>query len=286
MTENNRTPADDRQNGFLVFVLSLLCPGLGEYYLSEKGRPAVLWFIRIFILIFFPMYISASRLPASIFFASAAASIFVLHIFSALSAARLSRTKWIDPLFSTRSFKSCIIFFIFNTITAVIALLFFLSGMSPYRVKDEVYPLVKKSNVLMISSRDANVYEPSDMVLLHNGSLVRIISAGESFVEYSGGVIFVDGEKLPQTVPSAEILEQYGIRTPEEIYSESCNNVSYLVSHSQKNDMKKEEYRLKSGDYLVVSDDRRSASPYIVAKDKIRGLAERIDILPKGIKFK
>jgi hypothetical protein len=286
MTASNRTSIDDRQSSFLVFVLSLLCPGLGEFYLSEKGRPAVLWFIRLFILIFFPMYIASSRMSASIFFVSAAASVFVLHLFSAVSAARLSRTKWIDPLFYTRSFKSCMLFFIFSSISAVIALLFFLSGMSPYKVKADAYPLVKKGDVLMISSRDANMYEPSDMILTHDGSLVRIITAGESYAEYSGGIFFVDGEKMQQTVPSAEILEQYGILTPEEIYSESRNTVSYLVAHSLKSDTKKIEYRLKAGDYLVVPDDRRSAVPLIITKEKIRGLVERIDILPKGIKYK
>jgi hypothetical protein len=268
MSNNMAVYGKGRIRPFPVF-LSLLVPGSGEMYQGYPARALLLWLIRIFIPLFIPAYLFDSRINPAYPFLAGILILLLSHIYSMMSSASLSRIS--------RDFESprrsgiavCFFYFFLHFVSFFLSLMFLLSSVHPKVIKKGIYPVIPPGDIIFVSKRSADVFLPGDLILDESGAFVRIIAAGESYIEYSGGVFKVDGALLKQTPPDSAAVKS---SADEEVFSENTGSILHLVARSKS--MKKDitSYSLKNGELLVIPDDRRSAMPSVIKKDAVSGL--------------
>jgi TM2 domain-containing membrane protein YozV len=253
---------------FPVF-LSLLVPGTGEMYLGHPGRALILWLVRILVPVFIPVYLYDSRIDPACPFAAGIFVLLFLWMYSIRSAVSLSRVS--NEFEESRKCGISIIFFYFiiHFVSFFLSMMFFLSSVHPQIVKKGLFPSIAPGSVVFVSKRSSDIYAPGDLILDKKNSFVRIIAAGESYIEYSDGVFNVDGALFKQTPPESLPVK---ISAGDEVFVEDSGSFFHLVARRKTAEKRIVSFSLAPKEFLVISDDRRDTVPVVMQENEARGL--------------
>jgi hypothetical protein len=261
---------------FRALMMSILCPGLGEYYCRETARAFFILVIRVCALAFPAAYLYDSSANAKVYWAGSLALITATHFYSVIYFALRNSLEMDDLNLSYRGFPACTGFFIFHWALVLASAVLFTSFFRVVKIaNDDGYPLYRAGEYVLVSARAPQLYHDGELVMTRAGEVARVICSDEgSILDYSAGRIFINDVAVDQTVKTEDELRSAGILPDEDIYAEQFLGTYYLVA--RKNDAKaeKKKYVIGRNELMLCSDNRKDFQPSVVSRDLIAGRVE------------
>jgi hypothetical protein len=249
--------------------LSIIATGLGEFGQGDTARALFMLLIRPFSLLFPVVYLYSRRESSLPFVVTAVSIVLLMNIVSPIIAYRMAaggRSKH-----THRRVTACVLFFITHWLLLFVALYSFLSIFSVRVLRDNGgFPSLPEGSIVLVSVREPSVFISGDSVLIKkNGgiSAVRVLCGEEgAFVEYRGGIVYVLGNELPQTIRGARELLMLGLPNDERIYYEQSY---YIVRNPTDEKVKKKRYDLSQGELVVCRDNRIDTEPFVIKRSNV-----------------
>lgn len=257
-------------------LLSILCPGLGEFYCHETARALLILVVRICALAFPAAYLYDSASNAKIFWAASLSIVAATHFYSIIYFALRSSLEMDDLNLSYRGAPACTIFFIFHWVLVLAAAILFSSFLRIVKLSsDEGYPLYRSGEYVLVSVRSSMRYHDGELVMTRAGEVARVISSDEgSVLEYSSGKILINDVAVEQSVKTADELRAAGIAPDEDIYAEKFLGSFYLVALKKEEKSVKTKFVIGRNELLLCPDNRKDYQPALILRDLIVGRVE------------
>jgi hypothetical protein len=257
-------------------LLSILCPGLGEFYCHETARALLLLFVRICTLAFPAAYLYDSSVDAKFFWAGSLALIAATHFYSVIYFAFRNSSEMDDLNLRYRGFPACTGFFFLHWILVLSAAVLFASALRVVQLSDdEGYPLYHAGEYVLVSARAPQQYHDGELVMTRTGGVARVICSDEGAVlDYSAGKILINDVAVNQSVKTADELRAAGITPDDDIYAEQFLGTFYLVAREKEEKSEKKKYVIGKNELMLCPDNRKDFEPSVVSRDLIAGKVE------------
>jgi hypothetical protein len=253
-------------------LLSIVCPGLGEFYNGDIARAVIIVLIRVFAILF-PVIYLFSRVDAALPFLVCIVAVALLtHVYSPFAAfisagKKIGRTLWQRILYS-------VVFFLFHWGLIALSAFVFITFFPILRLSgNEGYPLFPGKHFVLCSVRSLPAYHEGDTVLVSQDGVyaaTRIICKEEgAYIDYHDGLISILGEDLPQTVRTADELAALGFPNDEQLFAERLHGNTYCIARQTGVVSKTVRFAISRNEIFLCPDNRVAGSPRIMKTDSI-----------------
>ena len=280
-----------RRYPILAFIMSFLFTGLGQMYNGDFSKGIALFILRIFSLIFVPLYVIIQNKFSMIVVIVAAAVHLFVWIFSSAEAASSAKDKLAYNLKRYNSFLLYIVYMLINSGLMTFCILLIISLFSINQVTtDDMNPSLLKNDYILINKYAAKIVVPGDIISFHsNNSLLtgRLLAANPDMVTVKAKNYFINDSALTYSVIPKPVMEKLGLANSEDLFFEINGEKKYpvLIKPEKKIKDRTVESIIPGTEELFIAFDNRvkNNSHFTVNAGFITGRVEGI-VYSKEIK--
>ena len=275
-----KTQKIEAKNPFTAFLLSLVCTGLGQAYNADMAKGAAFAIMRCLAFFLIPFFSLKQEADS------------IIHIFIALTliCVVISLASSIESLFYAarnrklplKAYNSMPGYGLFASVNliltglavAILCLFFSIDGISDKRAG----PLIEPGDYVLIKRYSTRGSARGDLVLLDDGSAVRIMAVEGDSVGYAGNMFSINGRDLPLGFLPDDLIQTF---TPDrgDIVSETNGGKKYPVRFKRSTAISLQNLASPvARGYMLVAADQRLEKNFarIIPAGGIRGRIEGI----------